>query len=93
MGKYRANLIENGSATGGAEKWYGGKGTFIVEGTFSGATVTLQIQSPNGTWISGGSAVALTANGKGDFELPAGQIRAQVSGGPPSAIYAYAVAV
>lgn len=85
----RIDLITNGSATSSAKLWRGGKGTFVVNATWAGATITLQYKSPDGsTWISLGTDAALTANGLCGFELAAGEIRAAVTGGPPSAVYA-----
>ncbi len=90
------SLIANGSATGAAVDWAGGKGVFVVRaGTFSGATVKLQWSPDQGTtWLDvdqGGDVfVTLTAVGAGLFELPGCKIRAAVTGGPPSGIYALA---
>jgi hypothetical protein len=83
-----ARLISNGSATASGV-WQGGRGCFAVAGTFSGATVKLQVLLPDSaTWADVGAATTLTAAGFGLFELPNSQIRALVSGGPPSGIYA-----
>lgn len=84
-------LLINGSATGIATVWPGGQGVFTVIGTFGGATVKLQFLGPDqATWIDAGSATTLTANGAGLFYLHACQIRAFVSGGAPSGIFAEA---
>jgi len=84
-------LLSNASATGSAAQWGGGAGVFSACGTFSGATVTLQFLGPDGsTWVAVGSDTTLTANGGGGFVLPPGQIRAAISGGPPSGMYAQA---
>lgn len=88
----RLDLIENGTSTGSAFTWPGGKGNFFVEGTFNGATVKLQYQTPNGTWVDLGSAVSMTANGQGEFSFPAGQVRAAVDGSP-TGVYAYAIRI
>lgn len=88
------NLLDNGAATGASVSWPGGKGVFSVyKGTFSGATVKLQWSPDDGTtWLdvdrSGDSFVTLTAAGSGLFELPACKVRAFISGGPPSAMFA-----
>lgn len=85
-----ATLLNNATATGDWVQWTGGRGTFLVEGTFNGATVSLEVQGPNGTAFipTNGS---LTENGGFNFELPnTSQIRAAVSGGPPSGVYATA---
>lgn len=84
-----AALLENGSATGSAVAWGGGQGLFTAEGTFSGATIKLQYQSDNGTWLDAGSDTELTANGGGRFFLPVTSVRVNISGGPPSAVYSY----
>jgi len=89
-------LIDNGTATGPAKPWRGGRGVFSVpNGTFSGATVKLQWQPiGSSTWLDvdqgGDTFVTLTAAGAAGFELPQCSIRAFVSGGPPSGVYAYA---
>jgi hypothetical protein len=87
----RLDLIVNGAATGVAQMWQGGRGTFFVDGTFSGATIKLQAQMPIGTtstWVDVGPNVTLTAAGIGNFELPPLNIRAAVVDGPPSGVYA-----
>lgn len=90
----RVELLSNASATGSSQIWYGGRGTFVAAGTFSGATVKLQLLGPDGsTWIDAGEFTTLTAAGAGNFDLPQGQIRAAVTGGPPSGMYAVAVTV
>lgn len=84
-------LLSNASATGSAVMWGGGVGVFTCSGTFSGATVTLQYLSPDGsTYVAMGADTTLTANGGGGFAYPPGKIRAYVSGGPPSGLYAQA---
>jgi len=88
----RTDLLSNASATGNAAQWPGGKGIFIGEGTFSGSTLTLQVVSPNGTSINV-AGVSLTANGTADFNLPPGQIKGALTGGTPSAMFAWAVQV
>ncbi|SRR5258708_795254 len=93
MGGDALTLLSNGSATGTALQWRGGAGMFSVEGTWSGATVKLQYQTPNGAWIDVGANTTLTANGAGGFVLSQCPIRVFISGGPPSAVYAYALAL
>lgn len=88
-------LLSNAAATGSAKRWHGGRGVFSVpDGTFSGATVKLQwALTDSGTWLdvdkSGDTYVTLTAAGAGLFELPRCFVRAAISGGPPSGVYAY----
>jgi hypothetical protein len=90
----RVDLLSNASATGSDVTWPGGRGSFIVAGTFGGATVKLQLLGPDGsTYIDAGSYTTLTAAGIGNFDLPQGKIRANVSGGSPSGLYAVAVTV
>ena len=90
----RVDLLSNATATGSSVTWPGGRGSFVVAGTFGGATVSLQLLGPNGTtWITAGTYTTLTAEGIGNFDLPQGRIRAAVTGGPPSGLYAIAVTV
>lgn len=82
-------LLENASSTGSWAVWGGGVGVFTVVGTFSGATVSLQFLGPdNSTAVAMGTDTTLTAAGGGGFVFPPGRIRAAISGGPPSGIYA-----
>lgn len=84
-------LLSNASATGSAVQWGGGTGVFTCVGTFGGGTVTLQFLGPDeSTWVTMGFDTTLTANGSGMFTCPPGKIRAAVSGGTPSALYANA---
>jgi len=90
-------LLSNGAATGSAVGIKGGQYTFFVEGTVAGATLALQMQSLNGTWMTvqvfSGSAVSFTAlpGCQTGIDLPAGNVRLFISGGPPSAVYAFLV--
>jgi hypothetical protein len=88
-------LLDNASATGSPRGWLGGAGVFTVAGSFGGATVKLQQLGPDGsTWLDiSGGAVDFTAPGQGGFVLPAGPIRAAVSGGTPSGLEAVAAQV
>lgn len=88
-------LIVNAATSGSAVAWPGGRGVFSVfAGTFAGATVKLQWSLDNSNWLdvdqSGDTYVTKTAAGAGAFELPECWIKAVVSGGPPSGIYATA---
>ena len=79
-------LIENGSATGSAKQWDGGRGVFAAVATFGGGSVRLQLLGPDGsTWID---VATLTAAGVTAFELPPGRIRAAVT--TATAVYASA---
>jgi hypothetical protein len=81
-------LLSNASATGDAKAWYGGKGYFTAEATWGGGTVKLQFKTLNSTtWIDV-TNISLTANGGVAFELPAGEIRANVA--TATAVYSYA---
>lgn len=83
-------LGSNVSATTTAVHWPGGDGFMTIEGTWSGATATLQVQSQHGTWIAVGPDTTFTADGAAGFSLGECQIRVLIAGGPPSAVYAYA---
>lgn len=86
-----ALLLDNASATGSAVIWGGGRGVFTASGTFGGATVSLEALGPDGaTYVSMAGVPALTNNGSVSFEHPPGKIRAAVTGGAPSALYARA---
>lgn len=69
------------SATGSTTIWCGGVGLFNAVGTFGGGTVSLQFRGADGSsWIVAGSTCQIVANGGALFELPAGEIRAVISG-------------
>lgn len=95
----RIKLLDNAAASGSGVDWPGGRGTFSVPvGTFSAATVKLQWSPDDGTTYmdvdrSGDTYVTFTAAGAGLFDLPVCKIKAVVSGGPPSGLYAYAACV
>ena len=60
--------------------WNGGRGAFVVSGTWDGATMTLFAADASDVYISLGSTASLTANGIVSFELPAGfTLRATLS--------------
>ena len=82
------NLITN-SENAGWRNWSGGRGTFAVAGSFGGAAVTLQYLGPDGTTpLNVGAEVTLGSPGLANFELGAGRIRADVTGGTPGGLYA-----
>lgn len=86
-----SQLLNNEAATGSWVVWGGGAGVFSCAGTFGGATVTLQYMgADSATAVSAGPDTVLTAAGLGSFSLPPGKIRAEVSGGAPSGLYASA---
>lgn len=85
-----ALLLNNASATGEAlSVGRSSEYVFSADGNFGGATVTLQIGSPDGTsWLSVEDG-ALTAEGSFVVFLGKGTlVRAAVSGGTPSGLYA-----
>lgn len=88
---YRADLLVNASATGSSQIWPGGKGRFMVEGTFGGASINLEHSTANGTFVDAGSETTFTTDGSAEFFLPAGQVRAVVTGGGASNLFAYVV--
>jgi hypothetical protein len=89
IGTKQGTTIVGGAATGPAFNCPGGICVFSVVGTFSGATIALYVLAPDGvTWLNAGTNTTLTANGMGVAYLPPGQIQAQVSGGPPSGVFA-----
>lgn len=81
-------LLENASATGSGVRVLL-KGTYVwsAVGTFSGATLTLQVLGPDGvTYIT--TAATLTAAGTAELRVGAGStVRVLITGGPPSGIY------
>jgi hypothetical protein len=87
---HRVDLLSNASATGSAGTWPGGKGAFLAEATWGGGTIKLQMQTPQGTWVDVADT-SLTANGHKVFEIPAGQIRANLA--TATAAYAWAVRI
>lgn len=87
-------LAANLSATGLAVAIKGGEYHFMAEGTVGGSTISLQSQSPNGTWsdvqVFAASAVKFTTlpNTQTGIDLPAGNVRMAATGGAPSGLYA-----
>lgn len=83
-------LAENLSATGSSVTWQGGPGTFSVEATWGGGSVSFQFQTLNGTWVNLSPDAVFTANGAIGFVLQKGaKIRASIS--TATAVFAYAV--
>lgn len=87
-------LLAAGSATGAAVAIKGGEYHFMVDGTASGSTISLQVQTPGGQWsdvqVFTGSVVKFTtlpANQSG-IDLPACNVRCACTGGTPSGINA-----
>ena len=81
-------MLSNASATSLAFTWKGGEGTFMAKATWGGGSVKLQVLAPDATtWIDVGTDTSLTADGGGNFALPAGaQIKATVA--TATAVYA-----
>lgn len=90
-------LLSNGSATGNAIDVKGGEYMVFFDGTISGSTISLQVQSPSGVWIDvdvfTGATVKYTAlpRAQTGVDLPAGKVRCALTGGTPSGINAYLV--
>lgn len=77
-----------GTATGPLIDCPGGLMVMTAAGTFSGATVNLQMLGPDGsTLLTVSAQTTLTANGVGSVYLPPCQIQATVTGGPPSGLF------
>lgn len=92
-------LLSNATATGSYVRWEGGEGVVLFAGTFGGTSATVEYLGPDGvTGIpltamdSAGvqTTVALTAAGGFGFILPPGRIRAVLTGGSPTGMYAQA---
>lgn len=87
------------SATGSAVAIPGGEYMFFVEGTVSGATISLQIQAPSGNWVDvqvyTGAVVKFTVlpGNQTAIDLPAGNVRMASTGGAPSGLNAYLVGI
>lgn len=81
-----AVLLSNASATGQPVTMPGGRYIWAAQGTFSGATLTLQALGPDGANYQ--DVTTLTAAGAAAIDIGEGTaMRVSVSGGPPSAIY------
>ena len=86
-------LLTNASATGSNVLVKGGTYVWGVEGTFGGATATLQLANANGTMVNFPNA-SLTANGFVVVQLPVnGTVRTALTSGTPSAIFSNLVSV
>lgn len=92
-----ASSTATGVNSGNGVPIRGGEYCFTAEGTVSGATISLQFQTPNGTWsdvsVFNASAVKSTALPyvQTQVDLPAGLVRMASTGGTPSALYAYLI--
>lgn len=80
-------LLSNAATTGAAVNIRGGEYQFTADGTPGGATIALQVQSPNGTWstlnIFNNSPVSTTSlpYDQTAIDLPAGNVRDSITGG------------
>ena len=83
-------LLSNASATGAdIDINRGGAYLWRASGTFGGATINLQTIGANGSSWETVSGVSFTAAGQYQVLIAAGtKVRAQVSGGSPSGLYA-----
>lgn len=92
-----ASSTATGVNSGNGVQIKGGEYMFQVEGTVSGSTISLQMQSPNGTWMDvsvfSKSAVSTTTLpfSQTGIDLPAGLVRMAATGGTPSALYSYLI--
>lgn len=90
-------LLSNAGATGSGVAIKGGEYIITIEGTAGGTTSSLQIQTPNGAWsdisVYSGSKVSSTTlpYSQTGIDLPAGNVRVALTGGTPSAVYAYLI--
>jgi hypothetical protein len=88
-------LASAASATGAAVPIRGGEYMFMAEGTPVGSTISLQMQTPNGTWVDvqvfAASAVksATLPFTQTGIDLPAGNVRMAATGGTPTGLFAY----
>ncbi len=87
-------LASNASATGSAVAIPGGEYVFTATGTIAGATISLQCQSPKGTWSDVQIHTAFVVKTTGlpfaqtGISLPAGNVRMASAGGTPSGLNA-----
>jgi hypothetical protein len=81
-------LLSNATATGTGKAAGPGDYCFAVDGTFSSTTVALEMQSPDGSsWLAIEDA-SFTAEGAVIVTLPRTVVRASVTSGTPSGLYA-----
>lgn len=83
-------LLTNGSATGASlSSLPAGSYVWAVQGSFGGATVALQVLGPDGaTWMTVSSKTAPDTGAATGVVLGANAtVRAQVTGGTPTALY------
>jgi len=93
---HRVDLLSNISSAGNgsAVNWPGGSGAFVAEGTIGGSSLKMQMQTPQGTWIDIDPSLTFASLPSSyGFLIPPGQIRAVLTGGSPSGVYAWAVSL
>lgn len=88
--KSNLTLLSNAGATGTPVVINkGGLYQYLVNGTFTGATIVLQTLSIDGVTYIPVPNSSMTAAGSLNVELPAGStVRAAITGGPPTGMYA-----
>ena len=83
-------LLAAAGATGSSVQWPGGGGLFSVQGTWGGATASLEYSLDGSVWIGAGTEAELTADGGVRFELPTCSIRCAISDAGTTSLTAYA---
>jgi hypothetical protein len=82
-------LLWNSSVSGTRFFWPGGKGLYVCNGTFGGATVTLNILGPDNVTLQAlGSSTTITAAAAVLIELPPCTLQVTLASGSPNALYA-----
>lgn len=97
---YNTYTLGSGLAAAGAASGVqipGGEYMFAIDGTPGGTTGRLEVLLPDGRWtpvsVYSGSAVQSTTfpYSQTGVDLPAGQVRVNLSGGTPSGVNAYLI--
>jgi len=91
MASQAFTLMKNGSTTGNWVPHAGGRSCLVLLATTFATTTKLQLLGQDG--VTAIDIATLTANGKTDYDLPAGQYRLFSSGGTPAGVYADLVTV
>lgn len=88
------------ATAGAAIAVFGGNYMFMTDGTAGGATVSLQILLPDGSWapvqaLAGGTLIstATLPYTASQIYLPAGNVRVNVAGGSGSSVNAWLVGI
>ena len=69
-----ANSTALGAFTGSSIFWGGGPGVLVINAAQYGASVQLQMQNYNGTWIAM-NTVTISTDSIVEYKAPAGQMR------------------